>query len=97
MGGKKESKTAHDLLIFTKMITQQQQKYGTIAFDKNQKALLTSCLLYYRKDAPVEEETDDLIKEKKRPVKRKKLNNSNGVIPMPCCFSFTVRRDKFNM
>ncbi|KAI9489561.1 hypothetical protein BDB00DRAFT_876221 [Zychaea mexicana] len=45
------------------------EKYGNIAFDSRQKAVLTSCLLKHR---------------------------SKGVL-MPCCFSFTIRRDKYNM
>ncbi|KAG2233221.1 hypothetical protein INT48_007641 [Thamnidium elegans] len=55
------------------------EKYGNIAFDPKQKAVLTSCLLNYQLQ-PGEEP----------PRKRKN-------IAMSCCFSFTVRRDKFNM
>ncbi|OAD05928.1 hypothetical protein MUCCIDRAFT_137800 [Mucor lusitanicus CBS 277.49] len=49
-----------------------KSKYGNIAFDPKQKAVLTSCLLY-------------------------QTTNKKDLIPMSCCFSFTVRRDKFNM
>ncbi|KAI9266459.1 hypothetical protein BDA99DRAFT_436591 [Phascolomyces articulosus] len=45
------------------------EKYGNIAFDAKQKAVLTSCLLKHQ---------------------------TKGVV-MPCCFSFTIRRDKYNM
>lgn len=45
------------------------EKYGSIAFDKTQKAVLTSCNLR-TKDG------------------RKKKN---------CCFSFTIRRDRYNI
>ncbi|KAI9310455.1 hypothetical protein BX666DRAFT_1869665, partial [Dichotomocladium elegans] len=45
------------------------EKYGNIAFDPRQKAVLTSCL--------VKHQTKQII--------------------LPCCFSFTIRRDKFNM
>ncbi len=44
------------------------EKYGDIAFDRGQKAVLTSCVL--------------------RPLNGKDT---------PCCFSFTIRRDKYNM
>lgn len=47
------------------------EKYGNIAFDAGQKAVLTSCLL--RNPDP----------------------DSNSVIS--CCFSFTIRRDKYNI
>ncbi|KAG0168128.1 Transcription factor [Apophysomyces sp. BC1034] len=47
------------------------EKYGNIAFDPGQKAVLTSCLL--RNPDP----------------------NSTNVIS--CCFSFTIRRDKYNI
>ncbi|TID14875.1 hypothetical protein CANINC_004546 [Pichia inconspicua] len=45
------------------------EKYGSIAFDKTQKAVLTSCNLRTRDG-------------------RKKKN---------CCFSFTIRRDRYNI
>ncbi|CEP64071.1 gluconeogenesis transcription factor RDS2 LALA0_S10e01618g [Lachancea lanzarotensis] len=46
------------------------EKYGSIAFDKNQKAILTHC---------------DLCKP------------DNSEAPTPCCFSFTIRRDRYNI
>ncbi|KAI8072286.1 hypothetical protein BC940DRAFT_292216 [Gongronella butleri] len=45
------------------------EKYGNIAFDAKQKAVLTSCLIRHQKKATI----------------------------LSCCFSFTVRRDKFNI
>ncbi|SSD59343.1 related to Regulator of drug sensitivity 2 [Saccharomycodes ludwigii] len=45
------------------------EKYGSIAFDKGQKAVLTSC----------------------------NLRTKNGVRKRPCCFSFTIRRDRYNI
>ncbi|CAO3675336.1 unnamed protein product [Umbelopsis ramanniana] len=47
------------------------EKYGNIAFDAGQKAVLTSCLL----KSPDPEKTSVIS----------------------CCFSFTIRRDKYNM
>ncbi|SCU93556.1 LAME_0F04214g1_1 [Lachancea meyersii CBS 8951] len=45
------------------------EKYGSIAFDKNQKAVLTHC----------------------------KLCNPGKSDLTPCCFSFTIRRDRYNI
>ncbi|GAV54956.1 hypothetical protein ZYGR_0AS02790 [Zygosaccharomyces rouxii] len=45
------------------------EKYGSIAFDKGQKAVLTSC----------------------------NLRTRDGRRKRPCCFSFTIRRDRYNI
>lgn len=45
------------------------EKYGAIAFDKGQKAVLTSC----------------------------KLRTKDGFKLKSCCFSFTIRRDRYNI
>lgn len=45
------------------------EKYGSIAFDKGQKAVLTSC----------------------------NLRTRDGRKKRPCCFSFTIRRDRYNI
>ncbi|SCV03189.1 LAMI_0H06172g1_1 [Lachancea mirantina] len=45
------------------------EKYGSIAFDKGQKAVLTSC----------------------------NLRTRDGLKKRPCCFSFTIRRDRYNI
>ncbi|KTB15393.1 Regulator of drug sensitivity 2 [Nakaseomyces glabratus] len=45
------------------------EKYGSIAFDKGQKAVLTSC----------------------------SLRTKDGLKKRPCCFSFTIRRDRYNI
>ena len=55
------------------------EKYGNIAFDNGQKAVLTSCLL----------KNPDTANSPTSPSGRA------GVIN--CCFSFTIRRDKYNM
>ncbi|KAI9251042.1 hypothetical protein BY458DRAFT_524129 [Sporodiniella umbellata] len=47
------------------------EKYGNIAFDPGQKAVLTSCLL--------------------------KSPDSENTSVISCCFSFTIRRDKYNI
>ncbi|KAI3405919.2 RDS2 [Candida oxycetoniae] len=45
------------------------EKYGAIAFDKGQKAVLTSC----------------------------NLRTKDGIKRKTCCFSFTIRRDRYNI
>ena len=55
------------------------EKYGNIAFDNGQKAVLTSCLL----------KNPDTANSPTSP------SGSAGVIN--CCFSFTIRRDRYNM
>ena len=45
------------------------EKYGAIAFDKGQKAVLTSC----------------------------NLKSKTGIRRKSCCFSFTIRRDRYNI
>lgn len=45
------------------------EKYGAIAFDKDQKAVLTSC----------------------------NLRTKDGLKRKSCCFSFTIRRDRYNI
>lgn len=45
------------------------EKYGAIAFDKGQKAVLTSC----------------------------NLRTRDGIKRKSCCFSFTIRRDRYNI
>ena len=57
------------------------EKFGAIAFDGSQKAILTSCSLR-RLDREGERERDGAGKEK-------------GL--QRCCFSFTIRRDTHNM
>ncbi|CEG75334.1 Putative YALI0E10087p [Rhizopus microsporus] len=55
------------------------EKYGNIAFDPRQKAVLTSCILNYQKEG-----SDKTAFQK-------------SDVTLSCCFSFTVRRDKFNI
>lgn len=55
------------------------EKYGNIAFDNGQKAVLTSCLL----------KNPDTVNSPNS------QGGKGGVIN--CCFSFTIRRDKYNM
>lgn len=59
------------------------EKYGNIAFDVGQKAVLTSCVLVNQ---------SVLSKKRKRQGNRQK-NREDAMIN--CCFSFTIRRDSY--
>ena len=61
----------HDIIVEEHLVS-YWQKFGAIAFDSSQKAMLTSCSL-------------------KNPDLRSKDPH------IPCCFSFTIRRDEHNM
>jgi hypothetical protein len=60
-----------------------EQKYGSVAFDQGQKAVLTSCVLRY----------------KPRELNPHQPNQNGqpqeGFIN--CCFSFTIRRDSWGI
>lgn len=60
------------------------EKFGAIAFDQSQKAILTSCTLR-RPVKGVEDGVEDGAKEKRK------------METVRCCFSFTIRRDSHNM
>lgn len=58
------------------------EKYGNIAFDPGQKAVLTSCLL---KSSSIKSSTTTTTA------------TTTGGSVISCCFSFTIRRDKYNI
>jgi PAS domain-containing protein len=61
----------HEIIVEDQLVS-YWEKFGAIAFDNTQKAMLTSCTL-------------------------KNPNSSNPGNGIPCCFSFTIRRDNHNM
>ncbi|KAH9931557.1 uncharacterized protein B0H18DRAFT_1116342 [Fomitopsis serialis] len=66
------------------------EKYGNVAFDSNQKAVLTSCVLRYKPSLPSSGAlTPSRGKPKDDPPKEE------GFIS--CCFSFTIRRDPYGI
>ena len=66
------------------------QKYGHVAFDSNQKAVLTSCVLRYRPLLPTSGAmTPARFKDQMPPP------SEEGFIS--CCFSFTIRRDTWGI
>lgn len=67
--GRQGKLAIHEIIVEDQLVS-YWEKFGAIAFDNTQKAMLTSCTL-------------------------KNPNGSGEGIP--CCFSFTIRRDNHNM
>ncbi|KAG0699985.1 hypothetical protein DFH29DRAFT_934450 [Suillus ampliporus] len=61
------------------------EKYGHVAFDSSQKAVLTSCVLRFK----------PLINTQSQTQKKEDVPNEEGFVN--CCFSFTIRRDKWGI
>ncbi|KAI5984088.1 hypothetical protein EDD15DRAFT_2177792 [Pisolithus albus] len=73
-------------LCIYELMAEESAKYGHVAFDTTQKAVLTSCVLRYK---PV---------INTHPSERK--NDEDGPSEegfVNCCFSFTIRRDKWGI
>lgn len=67
-----QGKLAIHEIIMEDQLVSYWEKFGAIAFDNTQKAMLTSCTL-------------------------KPPNSTSPADGIPCCFSFTIRRDMHNM
>lgn len=68
------------------------QKYGQVAFDSNQKAVLTSCVLRYKPVLPTYGTAAP------SPSKTKALDSVDQEEGFrSCCFSFTIRRDPYGI
>lgn len=61
----------HEIIVEDHLVS-YWEKFGTIAFDSTQKAMLTSCSL-------------------------KNPNLKSNDPEIRCCFSFTIRRDTYDM
>jgi hypothetical protein len=68
--------------------TEQHEKYGHVAFDSSQKAVLTSCVLRY-KPIPALSTSQSAKDDGQGMTKEEGLVN--------CCFSFTIRRDRYGI
>ena len=66
------------------------QKYGNVAFDSTQKAVLTSCVLRYKPLLPASGATTPARNKDAQPPP-----DEEGF--MSCCFSFTIRRDPYGI
>ncbi|KAJ2920435.1 hypothetical protein H1R20_g16659, partial [Candolleomyces eurysporus] len=92
------------------------EKYGHVAFDSSQKAVLTSCVLRYRPvvnpnsnnsagSAPISASPNknDDTSNTGTPVKEEPSDDDTGATQpteagfINCCFSFTIRRDKWGI
>lgn len=77
------------------------QKYGQVAFDSNQKAVLTSCELRFKPVLPTLGSTTPGNPRRPSSGDHHNTNNSeeepkeDGFID--CCFSFTIRRDPYGI
>ncbi|THH26403.1 hypothetical protein EUX98_g7778 [Antrodiella citrinella] len=73
----------------------RSQKYGHVAFDSNQKAVLTSCVLRYKPQLPM------LTRSNNNNSNNNNNNNNNNKAQeegvRSCCFSFTIRRDPYGI
>lgn len=69
------------------------EKYGSIAFNSGQKAVLTSCVLVHQGRLAQ-------LTSKSKSTRKPDQNEAQTVIPreacLNCTFSFTVRRDSAN-
>ncbi|KAJ2988845.1 hypothetical protein NUW54_g8983 [Trametes sanguinea] len=85
-----EVRVASRLFVVAAYDAQSTQKYGNVAFDSNQKAVLTSCVLRYKPLLPSSGATTPArVKDAQPPP------DEEGFIS--CCFSFTIRRDPYGI
>jgi len=75
----REGRLAIYELMAEESVINYWEKYGNIAFDNGQKAVLTSCLL------------------KNPDTANSPASQSGRAGVINCCFSFTIRRDKYNI
>ncbi|TFK52896.1 hypothetical protein OE88DRAFT_1656557 [Heliocybe sulcata] len=73
------------------------EKYGHVAFDVNQKAVLTSCVLRYKPLLSSPSGSSSPVNQRKTSSSSKptELVKEEGF--MNCCFSFTIRRDAYGI
>ncbi|KAJ1972217.1 Transcription factor [Dimargaris xerosporica] len=84
------------------------EKYGNIAFDSSQKAVLTSCILRHpsaharTKSSPGQVHYNSMVfnhtQQASDPLATGKAASTRlRSPPIPCCFSFTIRRDRYDL
>ncbi|KAK7063699.1 hypothetical protein R3P38DRAFT_2819826 [Favolaschia claudopus] len=74
------------------------EKYGHVAFDSSQKAVLTSCVLRYKPTLPSSKSLPNAASE----VAKEAADQPPPAVQeegefINCCFSFTIRRDKWGI
>ena len=88
-GKLRDGKLAIHEIIAEESLVSYWEKFGAIAFDQSQKAILTSCSL-------MRPSSDEGGKGRKgSPSEERKRGKKEGLTR--CCFSFTIRRDTHNM
>ncbi len=97
---------AHTILLFnTSVLIVSRQKYGHVAFDSSQKAVLTSCVLRYKPNlnstAPNPNSNSAATNGSSNGIgngmkKEEEIGRSEEGL-VNCCFSFTIRRDKWGI
>ena len=75
------------LFVFAILMAKLLQKYGHVAFDSSQKAVLTSCVLRYK----------PLLNSSSSSPTKKEDGVQHEERFINCCFSFTIRRDKWGI
>ncbi|KAM0721551.1 hypothetical protein Q7P37_002476 [Cladosporium fusiforme] len=91
----RDGKLAIHEIIAEDSLVSYWEKFGAIAFDQSQKAILTSCSL----------KTPEGVDGLGQSPKQQQLSSSDGSAAaaaagkngVRCCFSFTIRRDTHNM
>ncbi|KAI5206873.1 hypothetical protein AUEXF2481DRAFT_349637 [Aureobasidium subglaciale EXF-2481] len=72
------------------------EKFGAIAFDQSQKAILTSCTLKHPTDDVATKDASTAADSKASKSGNKEVGKGKVGL-RKCCFSFTIRRDIHNM
>ncbi|KAJ6604992.1 hypothetical protein B0H10DRAFT_2314036 [Mycena sp. CBHHK59/15] len=73
------------------------EKYGHVAFDSSQKAVLTSCVLRYKPVLPsTTNAASEVAKATAGDEAQTHAEEQEGEF-INCCFSFTIRRDKWGI
>jgi hypothetical protein len=73
------------------------QKYGHVAFDSTQKAVLTSCVLRYKPVVNTNSSNSAGSGIKEEPSDDMGATQPTEAGFINCCFSFTIRRDKWGI
>jgi len=73
------------------------EKFGAIAFDASQKAILTSCTLKKRIKGSIRRASRDKNGDGSTGKEVEEGDGEEEYETVKCCFSFTIRRDTHNM
>ncbi|KZT59961.1 hypothetical protein CALCODRAFT_408223, partial [Calocera cornea HHB12733] len=94
-------------LCIYELMAEESSKYGQIAFDLAQKAVLTTCVLRYkpnlsttsgassRPPTAINKRKRDRDRERERLAREEQMPEQERFIN--CCFSFTIRRDLYGI